>query len=188
MPDRNITFEIREHLGTIAKYGTGWNKELNLISWNGGTPKFDIRDWDDHHEKPSRGVTLSQWEMRKMVDLYIARNNRLAVERGRAIEDDRNARRAASYKQYEESLNRDVATEATGPVEAVQAAPAEPPAPVAVETEEQVALQEQQVAVEATEPAQSRPSVPAEMESPLIEVPEEESKEIEEVTADEEPF
>lgn len=187
MPDRNITFEIREHLGTIAKYGTGWNKELNLISWNGGTPKFDIRDWDDHHEKPSRGVTLSQWEMRKMVDLYIARNNRQAVERGRAIEDERNARRAASYRQYEESLNRDDAAleAATEPVETVQAAPAEPPAPV--ETEEQVALPEQP-ATELTESAQSRPSAPTETESPLIEVPAEETKEIEEVPADEEPF
>ena len=168
MPDRNITFEIREHLGTIARYGTGWNKELNLISWNGGTPKFDIRDWDEHHEKPSRGVTLSQWEMRKMVDLYIARNNRQAVQRGRAIEDERNARKAASYKQYEESLNRDESV--------VEASP------------EQMALQEQTASAEVMEPTATVPAELAEVESPLIEVPVEETKEIEEVTADEEPF
>ena len=104
MPERNITFEIKEHLGTIAKYGTGWNKELNIISWNGGTPKFDIRDWDEHHEKMSRGVTLSQWEMRKMADLYIARNNAKAVERGKAIEAQRNARKEAAYQRREDAL------------------------------------------------------------------------------------
>ena len=111
MPDRNITFEIKEHLGTIAKYGTGWNKELNIISWNGGAPKFDIRDWDEHHVKLSRGVTLSSWEMRKMVDLYIARNNDLAVERGKSIEAERNARKEAAYQRQGESLPTEMPVE-----------------------------------------------------------------------------
>lgn len=98
MPDRNITFEIKEHLGTIGKYESGWNKELNVISWNGATAKYDIRDWDEHHERMSRGVTLSQWEMRKMVDLYVTRNNERAVARGKAIEAERNARKDAAFK------------------------------------------------------------------------------------------
>ena len=46
MSERNITFEIKEHLGVIAEFDNGWNKELNIISWNGNTPKYDIRDWD----------------------------------------------------------------------------------------------------------------------------------------------
>jgi hypothetical protein len=118
MPDRNITFEIKEHLGTIAQYGTGWNKELNIISWNGGAPKFDIRDWDEYHEKMSRGVTLTQWEMRKLADLYIARNNDKAIERGKQIEAQRNARKEASYQRKE----------------AVQETPL-PEAPLTMETE-----------------------------------------------------
>lgn len=44
--DREVTFEITEHLGVIAAYSTGWKKELNIVSWNGGAPKYDIRDWD----------------------------------------------------------------------------------------------------------------------------------------------
>lgn len=99
MPERNITFEIKEHLGTIASYDKGWNKELNLISWNGATAKFDIRDWDDHHERMGKGITLSQRDMRRMVDLYISRNNDLAVARGKAIEEERNARRYGARKE-----------------------------------------------------------------------------------------
>lgn len=43
--DNSISFEIQERIGTIAVYPTGWSKELNLVSWNGGAPKYDIRDW-----------------------------------------------------------------------------------------------------------------------------------------------
>ena len=102
MPDRKITYEIQEHFGTIARYDGGWNKELNLISWNGGAAKFDIREWDEHHERMKRGVTLTPWEMRRVVDLYIARNNDAAVARGRAIEAERNARRIAARKKADE--------------------------------------------------------------------------------------
>ena len=58
MADRDVTFEIVENIGIIASYATGWNKELNLVSWNGGAVKYDIRDWDPAHEHMSRGVTL----------------------------------------------------------------------------------------------------------------------------------
>ncbi len=104
MPEKNITYEIQEHFGVLASYESGWNKELNLVCWNGSAAKFDIRDWDEHHERMSRGVTLSPREMRKMVDLYVARNNEIAVERGRAIEAERSARREAAMKKREEEM------------------------------------------------------------------------------------
>ena len=58
-----ITFEIKEHIGVLCVYHTGWKKELNLVSWNGNAPKYDIRDWDPAHERMSRGITLSEKEM-----------------------------------------------------------------------------------------------------------------------------
>ncbi|MGI6257221.1 MAG: YdbC family protein [Anaerovoracaceae bacterium] len=61
-----LTFKIEEHLGIINSYKTGWNKELNLVTWNNGTPKYDIRDWDPEHEHMSRGITLHADEMRKL--------------------------------------------------------------------------------------------------------------------------
>ncbi len=67
--DREVRFEIVEHIGILSTYSTGWNKELNLVSWNGGQPKYDIRDWDLDHEHMSRGVTLHEKEMRQVFDL-----------------------------------------------------------------------------------------------------------------------
>ena len=67
--DREVRFEILEHIGILSTYSTGWNKELNIVSWNGGQPKYDIRDWDLDHEHMSRGVTLHEKEMRQIFDL-----------------------------------------------------------------------------------------------------------------------
>lgn len=67
--NEEVTFEIVEHIGVVAKYTNHWTKELNRISWNGSNPKFDIRDWDEHHEHMSRGITLHEDEMQIVFDL-----------------------------------------------------------------------------------------------------------------------
>lgn len=72
--DREVTFEIKEFIGVISSYPTGWSKELNLVSWNGGSDKYDIRDWDPEHERMSRGVTLHEKEMRKLIELLKKRS------------------------------------------------------------------------------------------------------------------
>lgn len=61
-----FSYEIVKRIGVLAKYPTGWTKELNLISWNGSKPKYDIRDWDEKHESMSRGVTLHPNEAEKL--------------------------------------------------------------------------------------------------------------------------
>lgn len=53
----------------LAAYSNGWTKEVNLISWNGGAEKYDIRDWDANHEKMSRGITLREEEVEKLLEL-----------------------------------------------------------------------------------------------------------------------
>ena len=63
----DIKYEIKEELGTISENAKGWSKELNLISWNDGAPKYDIRDWAPDHEKMGKGVTLTKEEA---VSLY----------------------------------------------------------------------------------------------------------------------
>ena len=71
-PDREITFEVRSHIGVITEKETGWNKELNLVSWNGAEPpKYDIRDWSPDHMHMSRGITLFEDEMRQLVSAYL---------------------------------------------------------------------------------------------------------------------
>jgi hypothetical protein len=68
----NFKFEIINHLGVIATKTKGWKKEFNRISWNGGEPKYDIREWDESHEKMGKGVTLTESEMRELSKLLIA--------------------------------------------------------------------------------------------------------------------
>jgi hypothetical protein len=64
-----IKFEIKETVGTLSQSPKGWNKELNLISWNGKEPKFDLRDWAPEHEKMGKGITLTAEELKALRDL-----------------------------------------------------------------------------------------------------------------------
>ncbi|MCM3360363.1 YdbC family protein [Niallia sp. MER TA 168] len=61
-----LKYEITEHIAVLSESSKGWTKELNLISWNGREPKYDIRDWSPNHEKMGKGVTLSNEELEKL--------------------------------------------------------------------------------------------------------------------------
>ena len=37
-------FEVKQQLGQLSSGRSGWNRELNLVSWNEAKPKLDIRD------------------------------------------------------------------------------------------------------------------------------------------------
>ena len=64
-----ITFEIVEELGVLSTSAKGWTKELNLVSWNGRPPKYDIREWSPDHEKMGKGLTFSEEEMAALATL-----------------------------------------------------------------------------------------------------------------------
>lgn len=85
--NREIFFDIVEKIGVIASYSTRWNKELNLVSWNGSAPKYDIRDWAPDHSHMSRGVTLHEKEMRLMFDLLRHRGKANDVGNEESSED-----------------------------------------------------------------------------------------------------
>jgi hypothetical protein len=65
----DLKFEIIETIGVLSESAKGWKKELNLISWNGREPKYDLRDWSDNHEKMGKGVTLSKEEVASLKSL-----------------------------------------------------------------------------------------------------------------------
>ena len=64
-----IKFEIIENIGIISESDKGWKKEINLVSWNDREAKYDVRDWDETHEKMGKGLTLSQDEVKKLRDI-----------------------------------------------------------------------------------------------------------------------
>ena len=71
-----VTFEIMEHIGVLDTYDNrvqAWTKEVNIVSWNGGPAKIDIRDWDASHERMSRGITLTEEQAEKLTKSLIER-------------------------------------------------------------------------------------------------------------------
>ena len=67
----NFSFEVVKHFGVISQEKSGWQKELNLVSWSGRAPKLDIRDWAPNREKMGKGVTLTQAEAAELAKLLV---------------------------------------------------------------------------------------------------------------------
>lgn len=68
----DIKYEIKASFGALSGNAKGWNKELNLVSWNDRGAKYDIRDWDETHEKMGKGITLTTEEVMKLKELLNA--------------------------------------------------------------------------------------------------------------------
>ncbi len=75
-----ITFKITKELGVISENPKGWTRELNMVSWNDHDPKYDIRDWSPDHTRMSKGVSMTEEEMQKLVELFNARNEEDSFE------------------------------------------------------------------------------------------------------------
>ena len=58
----DFSFEIKERIGILSKNSSGWAKEFNIVSFNGGSPKYDIRDWSPDHKKMGKGISLTKEE------------------------------------------------------------------------------------------------------------------------------
>ena len=67
--DEGIMFEIVEHLGVLSTTAAGWTTELNMVSWNGRPPIFDIRKWSPDHGKCSKGLTFKDFELFKLAEI-----------------------------------------------------------------------------------------------------------------------
>ena len=61
-----FSYEILEEVAVLSENARGWRKELNLISWNGRPPKFDLREWAPDHEKMGKGITLTNEEFAEL--------------------------------------------------------------------------------------------------------------------------
>lgn len=64
-----FTYEITEEVGVLSEGAGGWQKEINLVSWNEREPKYDIREWSTGHEKMRKGITLTTDEVAELRDI-----------------------------------------------------------------------------------------------------------------------
>jgi len=53
----------------MSESAKGWKKELNLVSWNGRDPKYDVREWNPGHEKMGKGLTFTEEELKVLAGL-----------------------------------------------------------------------------------------------------------------------
>lgn len=56
---REIQYEIVKEIAVLSTGDSGYTKEINLISWNGKEPKYDIRSFPPNREKCGKGITLN---------------------------------------------------------------------------------------------------------------------------------
>ena len=85
--NNEVKFEIVERIGALDKANdNGWTRELNLVAWNGGAPKLDIREWAHDHQRMSRGITLTEQQGIRFAQLLIQR--------------EKNKQRQADYRDF----------------------------------------------------------------------------------------
>lgn len=68
MAENSITCEIVESIAVLSENEKGYTKEINLVSWNGADPKYDIRNWHPGRERCGKGITLSEEEAHALMD------------------------------------------------------------------------------------------------------------------------
>lgn len=48
-------YEITERIAVLSQNPNGWERQLNMVSWNGREPKYDIRDWAARRGQDGQG-------------------------------------------------------------------------------------------------------------------------------------
>lgn len=65
---KNIPYEIVKEIAVLSKSDSGYTKEINLISWNGKEPKYDIRSFSPDRKKCGKGITLTEAEAKLLME------------------------------------------------------------------------------------------------------------------------
>jgi hypothetical protein len=64
-----IKYEIVQRIAVLSQRQRGWERQLNLISWNDSEPKYDIRDWSPDGSRMGKGISLSVEELAALRDI-----------------------------------------------------------------------------------------------------------------------
>ena len=67
---REIQYEIVKEIAVLSTGDSGYTKEINLISWNGKEPKYDIRSFSPNREKCGKGITLNADEAAALLKAF----------------------------------------------------------------------------------------------------------------------
>ena len=64
--EKRIAYDVLEKI-VVLRDSNGYTKELRLVSWNGGKPKLDLREWMPDG-RCRKGITLSDEEGLLLLD------------------------------------------------------------------------------------------------------------------------
>lgn len=67
----SINYKVIEKFGVLDSDSDA-PKELRLISWNGGAPKYDLRGWykdENGEERMTKGITLDREELLSLYEI-----------------------------------------------------------------------------------------------------------------------
>ena len=61
-----FTYEVTERIAVLSTNARGWERQLNMVSWNGNPPKYDIRDWSPDGSRMAKGISLTEEELKTL--------------------------------------------------------------------------------------------------------------------------
>ncbi len=68
-----VRFDLMERIGVLSRKDNGWTREVNIVAWNDGPGKVDIREWDPDHKRMTKGVTLFEDEAERLTEVLAKR-------------------------------------------------------------------------------------------------------------------
>lgn len=81
-PRKAIQCTLKHHLGTLRESEKGWNREVNIVSWEGAASRLDIRDWSKNKDRSSKGVTFTRKEVERLRDMLAVLNTSVIEDSG----------------------------------------------------------------------------------------------------------
>lgn len=117
-----VRFDLMERIGVLSRKDNGWTREVNIVAWNDGPGKVDIREWDPDHKRMTRGVTLFEDEAERLTKVLARRYGMFHSER--SFGELTAAPKDMMYAEPAGFSAGEAAEEAAGQDEASGAAPA----------------------------------------------------------------
>ena len=56
-----FTYEVTERIAVLSTNARGWERQLNMVSWNG-----NIRDWSPDGSRMAKGISLTEEELKTL--------------------------------------------------------------------------------------------------------------------------
>ena len=127
-----VRFDLLERIGVLSRKENGWTREVNIVAWNDGPGKVDIRDWDPDHKRMTRGITLFEDEAENLTKVLARRygqtfpgsRQRDEHTSGRMFGELTETPRGGSYEDTAAASAGEAAEEAAGQGGIMEAAPA----------------------------------------------------------------